>query len=66
MQVDCLATVEDATQRDNLCVCIRILGGVPIVKGDDVRLSYEGDPSLANKFVKLFENYITREIQVQA
>lgn len=63
MKVICTAIVENPQQRDNLCQCIGILGGVPIVGNDAVNVEYEGVN--AEKLIELFEHYVRHEIKLQ-
>lgn len=63
MRTICAAVCEDARQRENLCQCVNILGGVPLITGNTVSVEYEG--TLISKFVELFEQYPTHEIRFQ-
>ncbi len=62
-KVICSAVVDNPQQRENLCDCVNILGGVPIISGNTVCVEYEG--AKAEKFIELFEHYIRHEIRVQ-
>lgn len=61
--VKCIAIVEHPKQRDNLCECIRILGGTPCVNKDSVSVSLSSDNPQTEKFIDLFEHYVRYEIQ---
>lgn len=63
MKVICSAVVDNPQQRENLCQCVNILGGVPICSGDTVCVEYEGIK--AEKFIELFEHYTRHEIKTQ-
>lgn len=52
-----VATVDNPQQRDNLCECIEILGGVANTSFSDVVLEYEGSKEECEKFIELFEQY---------
>lgn len=52
-----VATVQNATQLDNLLECIRILGGDPRHNSNDVVVEYEGTKDECDIFIKLFEHY---------
>lgn len=60
MKLKCSAVVENPVQRDNLCQCIRILGGEPVEYKDKVSVEYEGTDT--DKFIQLFEHYVRHEI----
>ena len=62
MRVVCEATVENPIQRENLCKCINILGGLPVIHRDKVVTDYEGEKSDA--MVGLFEQYVRHTIHV--
>lgn len=62
-KVICSAVVDNPQQRENLCQCVNILGGVPRVTGDTVCVEYEGINT--EKFVQLFEHYTRHEIKTQ-
>ena len=57
MRVICTANVKDDRQKANLCECIGILGGKPIVEGDTIGVEYEGPNATVEKFVELFCHY---------
>lgn len=57
MRIICTAVVPDERQRENLCECVRILGGQPNVSGDTVCVEHEGSISTITKFAELFEQY---------
>lgn len=65
MHVICTATVEDERQRDNLCRCVMILGGMPIVDGEVVSVEYMGDDMKASKMADLFEEYTEHTLDWQ-
>lgn len=52
-----VATVRNKTQLDNLCECIRILGGDPKSSLNDVVVEFEGTEDECDIFTKLFEHY---------
>lgn len=62
MRVVCEAIVDNPIQRDNLCQCINILGGIPVIHRDKVVVDYEGDKS--DTMVKLFENHVRHTIHI--
>lgn len=64
MKVRCEAVLELKTQRDNLCQCIRILGGEPEVNGKTVSVEYEGEA--ISMFESLFDQYQTHSITISA
>lgn len=64
MKVICTAVVDNPLQKENLCQCIEILGGVPTVCNDTVCVEYEGYNT--EKFIELFEHYTRHEIRTQA
>ena len=61
MKVICSAVVDNPQQKENLCQCVEILGGVPKCSGDTVCVEYEGYN--AEKFIELFEHYVRHEIK---
>ena len=61
MKVICSAVVDNPQQKENLCRCVEILGGVPKCSGDTVYVEYEGHN--AEKFIELFEHYVRHEIK---
>lgn len=63
MRVICAAVVEDSRQRENLCQCVNILGGVPCISGNTVCIEFEGRETTADKFIELFAQYPTHEIR---
>lgn len=62
MHVICTATIDDERLRDNLCDCVKILGGMPMVDGNTVRVEYLGDDLRASKMAELFEEYSNHEL----
>lgn len=60
----CIAILDNRIQKDNLCDCIKILGGKPEVYQGVVRVNVEYPSGLADKLVRLFENYWRHEIVV--
>lgn len=62
MRVRCEAYVENQLQRDNLCECVKILGGNPIVIKEQVIVEYEGEN--VGKMVELFEHYVWHTIRI--
>ena len=57
MLVVCNALLDNDMQIENLCQCIKILGGNPQVDGCSVSVTFEGATATAEKFVELFEQY---------
>ena len=57
MLISCTAILDNDLQIENLCQCIKILGGKPCVEGCAVNLVYEGNNKTAEKFIDLFEQY---------
>lgn len=57
MLISCTAILENDMQMENLCQCIKILGGSPCVDGCEVTLAYEGSKKTADRFIDLFEQY---------
>lgn len=53
----CTALVEDERQRANLCECVEILGGKPIVTDDTVSVEIDAPQETADKFAELFVQY---------
>ena len=64
MHVICTAVLDNLLQRENLCQCIEIVGGVPIVARNTVCVEYSGDDQVAEKLIELFEQYCRHEIKV--
>ena len=62
-KIICTAVVDNPQQRENLCDCVKILGGVPQLSGDTVCVEYEGEN--VDKFIQLFEHYVRHEIRTQ-
>jgi hypothetical protein len=62
MKIVCTAVVENPQQRENLCQCVEILGGVPKCSGNTVCVEYDEGIN-TGKFIELFEHYITHEIR---
>lgn len=63
MRIICTAVLDNDMQKDNLAQCVRILGGVPTVNRSTVCVEYDGSPSKAEKFIKLFEQFSRHEIK---
>lgn len=55
MRVECSANIPEENKRNSLCTCVKIIGGIPEVKGDIVIAKYEGDVDVAMKYIDLFE-----------
>lgn len=51
----CSAAVSDEKKRENLCECVRILGGFPIECGDEVSVVYAGEKATVMALV--FQQY---------
>ena len=64
MLLTCHARLYDDSQIENLCQCVKILGGKPCVKGNDVSVTYDGSNITADKFVELFENYPVHGVSI--
>lgn len=62
MHIVCTAVVDDERQRNNLCDCVKILGGMPTVAGNTVSVEYMGDDMRASQMVTLFEEYANHEL----
>lgn len=65
MKIKCTAIVENPQQRDNLCQCIGILGGVPDVNKEAVSVTLLRDDAKADKFIELFEHYARHEVHYE-
>ena len=59
--VHCGAEVWEEQLRNNLCQCITIIGGKPIVNGNNVSVDYKGKP---DKMVALFDHFPVHNITV--
>lgn len=62
MTITCMAIVENPQQRDNLCECIEILGGVPCINKEAVSVTLSRDDAKAEKFIELFEHYARHKV----
>lgn len=62
MKVQCEAIVENPVQRDNLCQCIGILGGAPVVDKDKVSVVYDGEKG--ETMISLFEQHVRHKITI--
>lgn len=62
MKVQCEAIIENPVQRDNLCQCIGILGGAPVVDKDKISVVYDGEKG--ETMISLFEQYVRHKIVV--
>ncbi len=56
----CSAIVLDDIKRDNLCQCVRILGGFPIECGAEVSVVYAGEN--AEVITSLFNHFGGRHV----
>lgn len=65
MKILCTVLVQDNMQKENLCECIRILGGQPTISGSVVCVEFDGKPSEAEKFIQLIEQYPRHSIVTQ-
>lgn len=65
MTITCTAIVENPQQRNNLCECIEILGGVPSINKEAVSVTLSRDDAKAEKFIELFEHYVRHEIHYE-
>lgn len=57
MRVFCVATLDNKAQIDNLCECISIIGGDPIVCSSEVTVEFEGSKDKCELMMELFEQY---------
>lgn len=57
--VHCEAIVEEEQLQQNLCQCIKIIGGVPIQEGNTISVDYTGKPE---KVIELFEHFPVHSI----
>ena len=57
MKIFCIAEIPNELQRENLCYCLRLVGGDPLSVDECVSLTYEGDPGTCEVMVGLFEHY---------
>lgn len=57
MKIYCVATLDNNQQIDNLCECIKIIGGTPRVSGNDVDVEFEGLDEKCELIMELFEQY---------
>lgn len=57
MKVYCVATLDNKQQIDNLCECIKIIGGTPKVCVTDVEVEFEGSEEKCELIMELFEQY---------
>ena len=62
MKIKCEAILVNPAQQDNLCQCITILGGTPIVENDKVSVIYDGEKW--ETMVGLFEHYVRHTIHI--
>ena len=60
--VHCEAEVQVEELRKNLCQCITIIGGKPIVNGDIVSVDYQG--TKPDKMIALFDHFPVHNITV--
>lgn len=57
MRVFCVASLDNKTQIDNLCECIKIIGGDPQVCLGEVTVEYDGTKEKCELLIELFEHY---------
>lgn len=62
MKIRCEACTKDEAQQDNLCQCVRILGGEPNIAGDTVSVEYDGEKT--ETMIKLFETFSNHAIDI--
>lgn len=62
MKLKCVAVVDNALQRENLCQCVNILEAVPVIHKDTVRVEVDYPSPKAEKLIELFEQYTRHEI----
>ena len=60
----CIAILDNNAQKENLCQCIRILGGEPMVNHDVVTTNAPYPSDLASHLMLLYEQYWRHEIVV--
>lgn len=60
----CIAVLDNNAQKENLCKCIRILGGEPIVNRNVVTTNAPYPSDLASHLVLLYEQYWRHEIVI--
>ncbi len=65
MMIKCTAILDNPLQRDNLCKCIEILGGVPNINKEAVSVTLSRDDARADKFIELFEQYVRHEVHYE-
>lgn len=65
MYVFCTATLDNKAQIDNLCECIKIVGGVPNVCLGDVNVEFEGTEEKCELLMQLFEHYTRHGIYTE-
>lgn len=57
MRVSCVATIDNKEQRQNLCECITLLGGVPEINGTDVSVDFADNKEKCEIMISIFEQY---------
>ena len=57
MRLFCVATLDNKAQIENLCECVRIIGGDPKVCVGDVSVEFEGSKDKCELIMELFEQY---------
>ena len=60
----CTAFLDNDAQVDNLCQCIKILGGEPVVSKNTVKVAVPYPSNLACHILLLCENYWRHEITI--
>lgn len=62
----CIAVLDNDIQIENLCECIRILGGDPVKNNNVVEVTAPYPSDLASHLLLLYENYWRHEIVVSS
>ena len=57
MKIFCIAEIRNPLQRENLCYCLRLVGGDPESNDEAVSLTYEGNADTCEVMISLFEHY---------
>ena len=60
--IHCEAIVVEEALKKNLCDCIKIIGGKPVVNGDTISVDYDGKPC---KVIALFEQFSEHSISTK-
>lgn len=60
----CAAVLDNDVQIDNLCECVRILGGEPVQNHNVVEVTAPYPSELASHLLLLYENYWRHEVTI--